>query len=401
MPHSDLPSEPGRTGTGRGWLRVALALFAVTYGTNVFTPLLVVYRRDLDLSATVVTTTFAVYAAGLLPAMLLAGPASDRIGRRRLVLTFAALAAAVSLLFVPAAEAAPLLYVARFLQGLVSGAVIAVASAWIADLTGRPDVAGRRTAVATTAGFSLGPLTSGLLGEYAPWPLTLPFLVHVGLVALALGLVWTAPEIAVRRESGRRLIDLTLPAGTRPRFWLVLVPTAVCVFSFPSTAGTVLPLLLPPGGPEIAQAGVVAGVTLAVAAVVPRAAPYLRSFTGPAGALVGGIGLGVTAFAGVGSVPVLVVAAVLLGCGAGLTLTAGLTLAQQLSTEGTRGALSSAFYSWAYAGFALPVVITVVADGGSLTGPLAAMAMVFVVLAGLLAADTRRRDRVAALSPTA
>lgn len=370
---------------------MAIALFTVAYGTNVFTPLLVVYRRELDLSATVVTTTFAVYAAGLLPALLLAGPASDRIGRRRLVLSFAALAGTVSLLFIPAASAAPLLYAARFLHGLVSGVVFAVASAWLADLSGRPDVAGRRASVATTAGFSLGPLTSGVLGQYSPWPTTLPFLVHVGLVSVGLVLLRAVPDVVPGGDTGRRLVDLRVPAGTRGRFWLVLVPTALCVFSLPSTAATVLPLLLPDGGPEVVQAGIVAGVPLAVASLVAPVSRLLRSLSGPTGALIGAAGLAVAALAGVGSVPALVVAAVLLGCGAGLSLTAGLTQAQQLSTENSRGALSSAFYAWAYAGFAMPVVITSTAAGGSLTASLGVVAVAFAVLAGALAADALRR----------
>ncbi len=376
-------------------------MFAVAFGTNVFTPLLVVYRRELELPATAVTAAFAVYAAGLLPALLLAGPASDRIGRRRLVLPFAALAGAVSLLFVPAAGAAPLLYAARFLHGLVSGAVFAVGSAWLADLSGRPGAAARRTTVATTAGFSLGPLTSGVLGQYAPWPTTLPFLVHVAVIVVALGVVWRAPDAIAAGPAtdpatgpaARKLVDLRLPAGTRRRFWLVLVPTAICVFSFPSTAATVLPLLLPTAGPEVVQAGLVAGVPLAVATAVAPASRLLRSMTGPVGALVGAAGLGVTALTGAGSVPALVLAAVLLGCGAGLTLTAGLALAQQLATERARGALSSAFYAWAYVGFGLPVVITATAAGGSLTGPLGVAAALFAVLAGALAADVVRTER--------
>ena len=61
------------------WRRAAFALFAVAAGTNVPTPLLLVYRERLDLSAEVLTVLFGCYAAGLVPSLLLAGPLSDRL----------------------------------------------------------------------------------------------------------------------------------------------------------------------------------------------------------------------------------------------------------------------------------------------------------------------------------
>nr|MBA3399778.1 MFS transporter [Acidimicrobiia bacterium] len=51
-------------------------------GTNVSTPLLLLYQESLGLSAWTVTALFAVYPLGLLPMLLWAGPASDVLGRR-------------------------------------------------------------------------------------------------------------------------------------------------------------------------------------------------------------------------------------------------------------------------------------------------------------------------------
>ena len=55
------------------WKRAVFALFAVAAGTNVPTPLLLVYQERLGLSAEVLTALFGCYAAGLVPALLLAG----------------------------------------------------------------------------------------------------------------------------------------------------------------------------------------------------------------------------------------------------------------------------------------------------------------------------------------
>ena len=66
-------------------------MFTVGYGANQFVPLLSVYRRALHLSDAQATAIFGVYALGLIPGLLLGGRASDRYGRRPLMLAFAAL----------------------------------------------------------------------------------------------------------------------------------------------------------------------------------------------------------------------------------------------------------------------------------------------------------------------
>ncbi len=95
----------------------------MAFGTNVPTPLLLVYRDTLGLAPTTLTGIFGIYALGLLPALLLAGPASDRLGRRPVVVPFVLLSAAASVVFLLAARSVPLLFAGRFLQGAVSGVV--------------------------------------------------------------------------------------------------------------------------------------------------------------------------------------------------------------------------------------------------------------------------------------
>lgn len=378
--------------------RVSVALFVVAYGTNVFTPLLVIYRERLDLSATTVTAIFATYAAGLLPGLLIAGPVSDRLGRRPVAVPFVALAGLASLLFVPAANLATLLFAARFVQGVVTGVVFSVASAWLQDVTGHAEVAARRTSIAMNAGFCIGPIASGILGQYAPAPLMLPFLVHVAIVTMGLASVIGVRDVPSEPRTGP-LLEFALPAGVKRAFWLVLVPTAVCVFGFPSTAASVLPLLLRTGGPSVAEAGVMAGIALGAAALISPATTKLRSLATAVGACCGAGGFAVAATAGSGSAAALAGAAVLLGCGSGLAITAGLRLSQRLATQRTRGTLSSAFYAWAYTGFAVPVIITATASTDSLAGPLSVAAGVAVTLAGWLAAgallgiDTKPAER--------
>src|SRR4051812_49861139 len=99
------------------WKRAAFALFAVAAGTNVPTPLLLVYQERLALSPEVLTALFGCYAAGLVPALLLAGPLSDRLGRRPGAVPRLRLSALASPALAPARGAGALLFCAPFLHG--------------------------------------------------------------------------------------------------------------------------------------------------------------------------------------------------------------------------------------------------------------------------------------------
>ena len=111
------------------------AVFVVAYGTNVPTPLLLVYRDTLDLSPTQITGAFGVYAAGLVPALLLAGPASDRFGRRPVVIPFVLLSVVTSLLFLGAIPlGSPLMGWVCEVFGARAGLVVAGASTLLAAI---------------------------------------------------------------------------------------------------------------------------------------------------------------------------------------------------------------------------------------------------------------------------
>ncbi|TFV91456.1 MFS transporter [Blastococcus sp. CT_GayMR16] len=370
------------------WKRAVFALFAVAAGTNVPTPLLLVYQERLDLSAEVLTALFGCYAAGLVPALLLAGQLSDRLGRRRVAIPGIVLSGLASLAFAFAGDSLPLLFAARFLQGVVSGVVFSVGSAWVGELSlaSGEGAGGRRAAFAMTAGFSLGPLTSGLLGEFAPAPTVLPYLVHTALVAAGLSLALRLPETvdlsAVHHGAagGDPAVPLIRP-GDGLLVATVLAPVAVCVYAFPSSVISAVPLLvdLPYGG--VAVTGLLAGVTLGAGTLVAGLQRRLGRWTAVVGSALGAAGFAAAAaFASTGWLPWLIAAAPLLGSGGGLCLAAGLTLTARLAAPTRRGALTALFLAIAYLGFAVPFVMAVVARATSSTVPLAAAAVLTAVL---------------------
>ena len=367
-------------------------VFTVAYGTNVPTPLLLHYRVDLGLSPTALTAAFGVYAAGLVPALLLAGPLSDRVGRAKVVAPFVVLAAITSLAFLAVPSAVWTLYAARFLQGAVSGVVFSVGTAWLAELW--PDGrAAQATAVALGGGWALGPLVSGLLGQWAPGPAVLPYLVHVALLAPALVLVWRIPETLTRPRPGP-LVNLGVPAGARRAFGLVVVPIAVGVFAYAATAVNVLPLELEPvmPGVGVAVTGVVAGITMGTGvAVQPVVRRLGTTWSGAIALALGAVGTAVGLLADASGVWQLVVpVSVLLGLAYGICLATGLTLVARLADPAARGALTGTFYACSYLGFFVPLLLATV--GGGRFGPgLAGLTVVSAVVAVWLASPAARR----------
>lgn len=387
------------------WRRAALLLFAVAAGTNVPTPLLLIYREELDLGPDVLTAVFGCYALGLVPALALAGPASDRFGRRRVVLPCAVLAGLTSLLLVGAAHSLVLLFAGRALQGAVSGAVFSIGSAWVAELSAAEGdgAAGRRAAVAMTAGFSLGPLVSGLLGEWAPLPTTLPYLLHAALVvvglAVARGLAETV-DLGPDREA--RATGPLVARSDRRVLLTVLAPLAVCVYAFPSVIVAAVPLLVDVDAPPVLLTGVLAGLTLGAGAVAAPLQRGLGRWTAVTAVALGAVGFALaTAGAGSGSPPVLLVAALLLGSGGGLAFAAGLALTGRLARPGRRGALSAVFLGCAYVGFGAPFVTAVAAEASTVQVPLAVATGLVALLAVRLVPATRRGQLTEAPAPVA
>ena len=378
----------------RTWRRAAFALFAVASGTNVPTPLLLIYRDTLDLGPEVLTAVFGCYALGLVPALAIAGPLSDRYGRRRVVLPCIVLAGLTSLLLIGAASSLLVLFVGRALQGAVSGAVFSVASAWVGELAAvaGAGAAGRRAAVAMTAGFSVGPFVAGFLGQWAPLPTTLPYLLHVALVAAGLVAALPLPEtVDLVRTEQRAPKGPLVDRADRVVLLTVLAPLAVCVYAFPTVVAAAVPLLVETDAPPVLLTGVLAGLTLGAGALAAPLQRRLGRWTAFGAVLLGVAGfLTATAGAGSGSPPLLLASSLLLGSGGGLALAAGLGLTARLARPGRRGALSAVFLGCAYIGFGTPYVTALAAEASSVQVPLAVGAGLAALLGVRLLIATRR-----------
>src|SRR5262245_1510638 len=168
------------------------ALIAVLFaGSTIVTPLYVIYQQQWGFSHITLTLVYAVYVIGNLVALLVFGRVSDRIGRRRTALPAIAVGIASALVFL-SAEHVVSLYIGRILSGLSIGVGAGTGTAWLAELVEEQDRAQTAT-IATSANFlglALGALTSGLLAQFAPWPLRLSFIIYLVVLLVVAALIW-------------------------------------------------------------------------------------------------------------------------------------------------------------------------------------------------------------------
>src|SRR5579875_4084230 len=94
-------TSPRRLGRTAAFAGVAYAFAATMIGTTLPSPLYALYQQRFGFSELMITVIFATYAVGVIAALLVFGPLSDHIGRKRTLLpgiAFSALSAACFLL---------------------------------------------------------------------------------------------------------------------------------------------------------------------------------------------------------------------------------------------------------------------------------------------------------------
>jgi MFS family permease len=389
----------------RGAFAGAAYAFGVTMlGTTLPTPLYAIYQQDFGFSELMVTVIFATYAAGVIAALMLFGPLSDKIGRRRVLLPGLALAALSAVAFLLAHGVGSLL-VGRILSGLSAGLFTGTATATLLDLA-PAEARGRATLVATMVsmgGLACGPLLAGLLAQFASSPLRLSFWVDLALLVPAAALVWAMPETGRARQLGRmRPQRLHVPSEVRATF----IRAALAGFAGFAVLGlftAVVPGFLGQilGIHNRATVGVVVFVVSASSVIGQTALQRrLGAVALPAGCigLIAGMGLVALGLA-VPSLTALVVGGVVAGLGQGLSFRAGLAAVNEASPADRRGEVASSFFVVAYVAISVPVVgVGVVAQLASLraaglifTAIVAALAL--TVLALLRAQESPERER--------
>jgi MFS family permease len=347
--------------------RAGYALVATVVGLCLFasvtpSPLYGTYARLWHFSALTLTLVYATYAFGVLVTLLLAGGASDQVGRRPVLLVALGVLMVTTVLYA-VADSVAWLFAARALQGLATGAALSTASASMLDLHPRRDAGrvGQLNGIASAAGIGLGALASAAIVEAAVAPRVLPYVLLLVLFAAAFaGSAYLPDPVA-----GRSRLRLTpqrphVPPGVRRPFTLaglaVLSSWSIGGLTFalgPQLSG----LLFHSTNVVVSALGIVMLGGAACLSAIPsrRIEPWVSTTFGSV-ALSAGMVLIVLAAAW-GSTPFFIGGSVLAGAGFGLAFLGGLRGLVAVIPAEHRSAVIAAFYIVAYASLSVPAIL--------------------------------------------
>ncbi|WP_311945291.1 MFS transporter [Halomonas piscis] len=350
-----------QTASPLAFLGPAFAFLAVMLGTTLPTPLYPLYQAEYGFSQLVITVIFAVYAIGVIGALVVTGRWSDQLGRRPLLLAGMLVAATSDLVFL-AGDSLGTLLAGRMISGVSAGIFTGTATVAVIELAPRawkPTATLVATAV-NMGGLGLGPLVAGILVTWLPAPLALSYALHLGLLAIGMLLVWRAPETVARQAApDLRVQRLSIPPGVRR----VFVPAALVGFAgfavlgfFNSMAPAFMQQVL--GEQNLALIGLVVCLVFIAStagqSLQGRIAPQWRLPLGCLTLLVGALLIGAGLFTA--SMATFCGGAVLAGSGQGIGFRAGMGAIAAASPADQRGAVTSAFFIVAYVALSIPVV---------------------------------------------
>ena len=302
-------AAPGRRLPGSGFWAVAFAFLVVMAVATLPSPLYGLYRTRDHLSVLTITVTFAIFAASTIAVLLWDSSITGRIGRRDTML------ASVATMMV----------------------AVGTAITYLVELRLRADpkasvVRARTIGTSVTIGaLGVGPLIARCLAQWVARPLTVPYLVFVGLGVIALAGLWAAPETggpAPPPATGNQLAGPRRGAG----------------LPVPAAAGTLA---------AFSANGLFAGLVLLVVSVRVSTASLALFLI--AGALIGA------------------------GSGAAFKGTSGIVL--EASPRQSRVAMTSALLIALYAGLSVPVIGVGIALDLGASAPNTALG--FAILVGL------------------
>jgi MFS family permease len=378
----------------RGAYLAMVALLVFTMGTSIITPLLPLYAGQFHLSNGTLTLLFATYTATVVPTMLVAGSASDRLGRKRVLLPAMLVLTCASLVFA-FTESVSMLFVGRVLQGLAVGMFLGVGTAFVVDhaIPAKRALAAMAAGAFFRLGFGLGPGMAGLVAQYWGDPIHRPFEVHLVLLAVGIGCVILASETVPRRRY-KFEIRVGVPKGQMRGFAGFMAPAAFTMSFMEGTVLSIVPLYLYDtlGERNVAIAGLCGFLVLGLGGMTP----LVTRNVAPRMAVM--IGLGVSAvvtwliaLAAVGgSALLVVVAAGIIGFVNGMILQGATVICSTVVPLQERGKLLSSLYMCAYAGTVPAVGLGYLSLSIGLTATLVVFSIASCVLAAWVIVFGRR-----------
>lgn len=342
------------------WL-IAVAFLITMVGTTLPTPLYALYQQHLGFGPTWVTLIFAIYAAGVISALLAVGSWSDQLGRRPMLLAGLAMGAISAVIFLCTDSIGGLL-IARLISGFSAG--IMTGTGTVAVIEAAPKRwRNSATLVATAAnmlGLGLGPLLAGFTSQFLPWPVHLAFVVHLVLLLAATAAILAVGETVQRPAKPRLGFQRpSLPAAVRGPF----VPAAIAGLAGFSVTGLFTSLVPAIMRQVMGHAGglVIGAVILVLFAGSIVGQAWVRRIREAAQMTVGCtvlilgvacLGLSIAS----AQLWLLVLGGALSGIGQGLTFRAGMGAVANAAPVGQKAGVTSALFIVYYLSMSVPVI---------------------------------------------
>jgi predicted MFS family arabinose efflux permease len=383
---------------------IALLLILVLAASGVPSPLYRVYQERFGFSSGVLTTVFAVYAFGLLVALLVVGALSDHVGRRPVLVGGLLLEAAAMVLFLLAGDVGWLM-AARVVQGVATGAMTGALGAALLDFQ-RPERPLGPLVNSASPGFglSLGAVAAGLLVEFVPAPTDWVFAVLTGAFVLAAAAVWLRlPESSPRLPGALASLrpQVHVPAGQRSAFFIVL-PCLAATWALGGLYASLGPSLVA-GVFGVDDHLVGSLIVLALNGTGLIGSLVLRGLAPERGMVVGaltfavGVAGTITALA-IGSLTLFFAAAVVSGFGFGSAFLGAMATVTRGVAPGERAGLLSSVFVASYLSFSIPAIAAGLAVGTlglTRTAEIYSAAVIVLALSAAGALQLRRRTTAA------
>lgn len=366
MTSADTSRPQGRIAlSGTAAIAVVATMIGMLFaGSTLVTPLYIMYKQVFGFSQISLTLIYAVYVVGNLCGLLFFGRLSDQIGRRPVAAAGMILMIIAALVFL-SARGTGALYVGRVLSGLAISVGAGTGTAWLADLID-DESKSRATVIATSANFiglGVAALIAGVMAEYLPWPLHLPYIVYLIVLVAVTVLVFMAPETVAPSWPSIRDLSIgprvSVPSEIRAQF----VAPAVTGFGSLALVGfyaALAPSLLA-NELHVASHAIAGAIFLELAVVVSGTILATRSLSSRTSMLLAlalmlpSVGLVVAAQLET-SMGLLIIATAVCAIAAGLGYRGSLQVTNQIALPDRRAQVVSTYLICAFAGNALPVI---------------------------------------------
>lgn len=382
-------SYPEQASSWRTFYLIAFTLAIGVMCTTLIGPLLPFYQEAWHLPTSTLTYIYVAYTFAVILAFLFLGRLTDHLGALT-VLMIATGLVIVALFMSAFAPNAHVLIAARIVIGVASGLITTAATIGLTSFepAGTKRIAPLVTSSVTMAGFGCGPIAAGMIAQWLPHPLQMPYLILAIPTCAALYLLLQRRHIryATPATSLSFKPSLVMPKSSDLPVFLVLsmsVFTAYALFNVIASLGpSFLGDILPWHGPLVSGAAI--SLVLLCSTFIQFPMRRVKSETclryGLSILAFSTLGLGIAIYSH--SATLFFITDVILGLGHGMTFMSAVALIVRVTHPGNRAGIVSSFFTIGYLGIILPILaVGILADHIGVSPATIIFAFVFAAIA--------------------